>query len=109
MKNFITEATNYGSAAIFNSYDFLLDDCHQRIEHLDGFGCPYAQFNQEIALANNLGRLLDRLNLLMLAGEMSSITADALTMLAQQQNEPRFSVAEIVHLIYISPEFAVQR
>jgi hypothetical protein len=45
----------------------------------------------------------------MLAGEMSSITADALTMLAQQQTEPRFSVAEIVHLIYISPEFAVQR
>ena len=108
-ESFITEATNYGSAAIFNSYDFLLDDCHQRIEHLDGFGCPYAQFDQEIALANNLDRLLDRLNLLMLAGEMSSITADALIMLAQQQNEPRFSVAEIVHLIYISPEFAVQR
>lgn len=108
-ESFITEASNYGSAAIFNSYDFLLEDCQERIGHLDGFGCPYSEFTIEKALANNTGQLLDRLNLLMLAGEMGGITQDALTELAELQTEPRFVVAEVVHLIYISPEFAVQR
>ena len=108
-ESFITEATNYGSAAIFNSYDFLLEDCQERITYLDGFGCPYSNFVDERTLANNTNRLLARLNLLMLAGEMSSITADALTTLAEQQTEPRYVVAEVVHLIYLSPEFAVQR
>lgn len=108
-ESFITEATNYGSAVIFNSYDFLLDDCEQRIGHLDGFGCPYSNFEQEKALADNVDHLLSRLNLLMLAGEMSVVTQDALAVLAEQQTEPRFVVAEVVHLLYISPEFAVQR
>ena len=108
-ESFITEATNYGSATIFNSYDFILDDCEDRVGHFDGFGCPYPDFSDERVLADNTSQLLDRLNLLMLAGEMSGITEDALTVLAEQQNEPRFVVAEVVHLIYISPEFAVQR
>lgn len=108
-ESFITETINYGSATIFNSYDFLIDDCQPRLSYLDGFGCPYPDFSDERALANNTGQLLSRLNLLMLAGEMTDITADALTGLAELQTEPRFAVAEVVHLIYLSPEFAVQR
>lgn len=108
-ESFITEASNYGAAAIFNSYDFLLIDCQARRQYLDGFGCPYPDFSDEISLANNPTELLDRLNLLMLAGDMGNVTREALTELAEQQTEPRFVVAELVHLIYISPEFAVQR
>lgn len=108
-ESFITNATNYGSAAIFNSYDFLIDDCQDRLQYLDGYGCPAPDFSDEIALANKTEQLLSRLDLLMLAGDMGGITKEALTLLAQQQSEPRFVVAEVVHLIYISPEFAVQR
>lgn len=106
---FITEATNYGSATIFNSYDFLLSQCQNRIQHLDGFGCPYPDFNAEIAIANNTDQLLARLNLLLLAGDMSTPMEEALAILAEQQTEPRFIVAEVVHLMYLSPEFSVQR
>lgn len=105
---FITEATNYGSSAIFNSYDFLLNSCNDRISLLDGFGCPYADFSDELALTQNTADLLDRLDLLMLAGKMTPIMREALTTLAAQQTEPRFVVAEVVHLIYISPQFALQ-
>lgn len=108
-ESFITNATNYGSAAIFNSYDFILNDCQQRLNFLDGFGCPYPEFSDEKALANNTSELLSRLNLLMLAGGMNAVTRDALTVLAEQQTEPRYIVAEVVHLIYISPEFAIQQ
>ncbi|MEP7705674.1 DUF1800 family protein [Paraglaciecola sp. 25GB23A] len=108
-ESFITNATNYGSAPIFNSYDFLLNDCQPRLNFLDGFGCPYPDFSDELALTNDISQLLSRLSLLMLAGDMSDITKDALSVLAQQQTEPRFVVAEVVHLIYLSPEFAVQR
>ena len=106
---YITEATNYGSAIVFHSYDFLLTQCQNRIGHLDGFGCPYPDFSAEIAIANNTAQLMDRLNLLLFAGEMSTPMEDALVILAGQQSEPRFVVAEVVHLMYISPEFSVQR
>ena len=106
---YITEATNWGGAIIFHSYDFLLSGCLDRRYYLDGFGCPYPDFSDEIAMTGNTQQLLDRLALLMLAGDMSTPMRNALTVLAQQQSEPRFVVAEVVHLLYISPQFSVQR
>ncbi|WP_051275349.1 DUF1800 family protein [Aestuariibacter salexigens] len=108
-ESYITAATNFGSATIFNSYDFILSDCEDRRQYLDGFGCPYPDFSDEIALAGNVERLLDRLNLLMMAGQMSDVTRDALTTLASQQSQGRYVVAEVVHLLYHSPGFAVQK
>ena len=108
-ETFITGATNRGSQIIFNSYDFLLDPCNAGMDYLQGVGCLAPDFEDEIAIASNTGHLVDHLNLLMLSGQMSGPMQATLATLIEQQTEDRFRVAEAVHLVYISPEFSVQR
>ena len=108
-ENYITGATNRLSQIAFNSYDFLMDDCLEDIDYLSGAGCLAPDFSKELATASSPQLLIDRLNVLLFAGQMSEHMQTVLTTLIEQQSEDRYKVAEAVHLAIISPEFSVQR
>jgi len=110
----ITAASNWGGAVIFNSYDFLRENCEEQLSFESGVGCVFARFDDEIELARDADELLDHLNMLMLGGQMSQAMRDVLLehiepFNSQQEQERLYRVAEATYLIWMSPEFAVQR
>lgn len=110
----ITAASNWGGAVIFNSYDFLRENCEEELSFESGVGCVFARFDDEIEIARNTGELLDHLDMLMLGGQMSGEMRDVLLdhiepFNAEQEQERLYRVAEATYLIWMSPEFAVQR
>ncbi len=110
----ITAASNWGGAVIFNSYDFLRENCEEELSFESGVGCVFARFDDEIEIARNAGELLDHLDMLMLGGQMSGEMRDVLLehiepFNAEQEQERLYRVAEATYLIWMSPEFAVQR
>ena len=110
----ITAASNWGGAVIFNSYDFLRENCEEELSFESGVGCVFARFDDEIELARDADELLDHLNMLMLGGQMSQGMRDVLLehiepFNAEQEQERLYRVAEATYLIWMSPEFAVQR
>ena len=110
----ITAASNWGGAIIFNSYDFLREGCEEELNFQSGVGCLYARFDDEVEIARDTSDLLDHLDMLMLGGQMQSETRDVLLehinpFNADDEQERLYRVAEASYLIWMSPEFAVQR
>ena len=110
----ITMASNWGGSIVFNSYDFLRDGCEENLDFEAGVGCLYAKFEDEIELAKNTDELLDHLNVLMMAGGMSDdmrgVIADHIESFDPNDEQQRlYRVAEATYLMWMSPEFAVQR
>lgn len=110
----ITAASNWAGAIIFNSYDFLREGCEDNLTFDNGVGCVYPDFSQEIELATDTDELMAHLNLLLLSGQMSADTAtivaehiDTFDKVAEQ--ERLYRVAEAVYLLWMSPEYAIQR
>jgi uncharacterized protein (DUF1800 family) len=70
-------------------------------------------YSPEMALSNDPNALLDRLNLLLMSGQMSASTRkailDAVNATPAELNEGQLRVAFAVYLIMISPEFIVQK
>ena len=70
-------------------------------------------YSAEMALSNDPNALLDRLNLLLMSGQMSAPTrkaiVDAVNATPADANEGQLRVAFAVYLIMISPEFIVQK
>ena len=72
------------------------------------------RFEDEIEIARDAGELLSHLDMLMLGGQMSSGMRDVLLehiepFNADSEQERLYRVAEATYLIWMSPEFAVQR
>ena len=110
----ITAASNWGGSIIFNSYDFLREGCEENLTFESGVGCLFARFEDEIEIARDAGELLSHLDMLMLGGQMSSGMRDVLLehiepFNADSEQERLYRVAEATYLIWMSPEFAVQR
>ena len=110
----ITAASNWGGSIIFNSYDFLREGCEENLTFESGVGCLFARFEDEIEIARDAGELLSHLDMLMLGGQMSSGMRDVLLehiepFNADLEQERLYRVAEATYLIWMSPEFAVQR
>ena len=110
----ITAASNWGGSIIFNSYDFLREGCEENLTFESGVGCLFARFEDEIEIASDTGELLRHLDMLMLGGQMSSGMRDVLLehiepFNADSEQERLYRVAEATYLIWMSPEFAVQR
>ena len=110
----ITAASNWGGSVVFNSYDFLRDGCEEDLDFEAGVGCLYAKFEGEIELAKNTDELLDHLNVLMMSGGMSddmrAVIADHIEPFDPNDEQQRlYRVAEATYLMWMSPEFAVQR
>ena len=110
----ITAASNWGGSIVFNSYDFLRDGCEEDLDFEAGVGCLYAKFEGEIELAKNTDELLDHLNVLMMSGGMSddmrAVIADHIEPFDPNDEQQRlYRVAEATYLMWMSPEFAVQR
>ena len=110
----ITAASNWGGSIVFNSYGFLRDGCEENLDFEAGVGCLYAKFEDEIELAKNTDELLDHLNVLMMAGGMSDdmreVIADHIEPFDPNDEQQRlYRVAEATYLMWMSPEFAVQR
>ena len=110
----ITAASNWAGAIIFNSYDFLREGCEENLTFDNGVGCLYPDFAQEIELASDTDQLMAHLNLLLMSGQMS---ADADAIVAEHidtfdtvaEQERLYRVAEAVYLLWMSPEYAIQR
>lgn len=105
----ITSQSNFATQIVFNSYDFVLEDCRPNLHYLQGIGCLAPDFSDEELIADNTQDLIDHVNLLMMAGEMSVPMQDIMAVLIEQQANALFKVAEAVHLTFLSPEFSVQR
>jgi uncharacterized protein (DUF1800 family) len=110
----ITAASNWGGSIIFNSYDFLREGCEENLNFESGVGCLFARFEDEIEIARDAGELLSHLDMLMLGGQMSSGMRDVLLdhiepFNADSEQERLYRVAEATYLIWMSPEYAVQR
>ena len=110
----ITAASNWGGVIIFNAYDFLRDNCEADIAYDSGVGCLFTRFDSEIEIARNASDLIDHLDMLMLNGQMSDgmrgILLDHIEPFDETQEQERlYRVAEATYLIWMSPEFAVQR
>ena len=110
----ITAASNWAGAIIFNSYDFLREGCEENLTFDNGVGCLYPDFAQEIELASDTDQLMAHLNLLLMSGQMSADTdaivaehIDTFDTVAEQ--ERLYRVAEAVYLLWMSPEYAIQR
>ena len=76
--------------------------------------CIRDRFEDEIELAKNTDELLDHLNVLMMAGGMSDdmrgVIADHIEPFDPNDEQQRlYRVAEATYLMWMSPEFAVQR
>jgi hypothetical protein len=74
----------------------------------------YPDFQYEIELAKDTGQLLDHLDMLLMAGQMSSeakaIVAEHIdTFDSVAEQERLYRVAEAVYLLWMSPEYAIQR
>jgi uncharacterized protein (DUF1800 family) len=110
----ITAASNWAGAIIFNAYDFLREGCEDNLTFDNGVGCLYPDFQYEIELAKDTGQLLDHLDMLLMAGQMSSeakaIVAEHIdTFDSVAEQERLYRVAEAVYLLWMSPEYAIQR
>lgn len=110
----ITAISNWGGNMVFNSYDFLYDDCLEREDYQSAVGCLRVDFDEEIGLARDTQTFLDHISVLMLNGQMSegmrSILAEHIEPFDSNDAQQRlYRVAEAVYLTWISPEFAVQR
>lgn len=110
----ITAISNWGGNMVFNSYDFLYEDCLEREDYQSAVGCLRADFDEEIGLARDTQTFLDHISVLMLNGQMSegmrSILAEHIEPFDSNDAQQRlYRVAEAVYLTWISPEFAVQR
>ncbi len=68
-------------------------------------------FSEEIAIADDIDRLLDRLDLLLMHGTMSATTRDSIaTVLADPAlADPEARVRAAVHFIAMSPDYSVVR
>lgn len=68
-------------------------------------------YSAEIALANNPAALLDRLNLLLVAGQMTASTRSTIltAVNAMPASNPRGRVLTAVSLVMLSPDFIVQK
>ena len=110
----ITAASNWGGSIIFNSYGFLRENCEENLSFESGVGCLFARFDDEIEMARDAGDLVNHLDVLMLSGQMSDGMRDVLLehiepFDAEQAQERLYRVAEATYLLWMSPEFAVQR
>ena len=110
----ITAASNWGGSIIFNSYGFLRERCEENLSFESGVGCLFARFDDEIEMARDAGDLVNHLDVLMLSGQMSDGMRDVLLehiepFDAEQAQERLYRVAEATYLLWMSPEFAVQR
>lgn len=65
--------------------------------------------SDEIAIASDLSALLDRLDLILMYGEMSTPMRAVLVRALQQTSDPQLRVRIALHLISISPEYCVQK
>ena len=76
-----------------------------------GSGIIASSYSAELALANSPAALLDRLNLLLVAGQMS--TSTRITILtavnAIPASNPRGRVTTAITLVMLSPDFIVQK
>ncbi|MBL4631259.1 MAG: hypothetical protein JKY14_08920 [Paraglaciecola sp.] len=68
-------------------------------------------FSEEMALVNDIDDLLERLNILLMAGSMTDEMREILTDMHDQtiNAQPSDRVAELVFLIINSPQYAVQK
>ncbi len=110
----ITAASNWGGSIIFNSYQFLREGCEEELNFESGVGCLFARFEDEVELARDADELINHLDVLMLGGQMSREVRDILLehiepFDAENEQERLYRVAEATYLIWMSPEFAVQR
>jgi len=76
-----------------------------------GAGTITSTYSAELAMANNPVALIDRLNLLLVAGQMSLSTRDTIlsAVNAIPASNTRGRVATAVALVMISPDFIVQK
>lgn len=110
----ITAMSNWAGSIIFNAYDFLRADCEESLNYESGVGCLYAKFDSEVELARDIDDLLDHLDVLMLSGQMSddmrTVVVNHIASFDEADEQQRlYRVAEAVYLIWMSPEFAIQR
>lgn len=110
----ITAISNWGGNMVFNSYDFVYEDCVAREDYQSAVGCLKADFDDEVALARNTQTLLDHLSVLLLNGQMSDNMRNVLTshiapFNSDDAQQRLYRVAEAVYLTWLSPEFSVQR
>ena len=110
----ITAASNWGGSIIFNSYDFLREGCEENLSFESGVGCLFARFDDEIEMARDAGDLVNHLDMLMLNGQMSEGAREIVLehiepFNAENEQERLYRVAEATYLLWMSPEFAVQR
>ena len=106
--------SNWAGSIIFNAYDFLRADCEESLNYESGVGCLYAKFDSEVELARDIDDLLDHLDVLMLSGQMSddmrTVVVNHIASFDEADEQQRlYRVAEAVYLIWMSPEFAIQR
>ena len=68
-------------------------------------------YNAELALAGNPAALMDRLNMLLVAGQMSAATRSTIltAVNAMPASNPRGRVLTAVSLVMLSPDFVVQK
>ena len=110
----ITAMSNWAGSIIFNAYDFLRADCEESLNYESGVGCLYAKFDSEVELARDIDDLMDHLDVLMLSGQMSddmrTVVVNHIASFDEGDEQQRlYRVAEAVYLIWMSPEFAIQR
>ena len=68
-------------------------------------------YSAELALAGNPAALMDRLNMLLVAGQMSAATRSTIltAVNAMPASNPRGRVLTAVSLVMLSPDFVVQK